>query len=40
MVNSFYYENSGFVLSPEILLEVYRPMVRHIANAMEGNASP
>ena len=40
MVNSFYYENRGFVLSPEIFLEVYRQMVRHIASAMEGNASP
>ena len=40
MVNSFYYENRGYFLSPEIFLEVYRQMVRHIASAMEGNASP
>jgi len=40
MVNSFYYENRAYFLSPEIFLKVYRQMVRHIASAMEGNASP
>jgi glyoxylase-like metal-dependent hydrolase (beta-lactamase superfamily II) len=40
MVNSFYHENRGYFLSPEIFLEVYRQMVRHIASAMEGNALP
>jgi len=38
MVNFFYYENRNYFLSPEIFLEVYRQMVRHIASAMEGNA--
>ena len=38
MVNSFYDENRGYFLSPEIFLDVYRQMVRHIASAMEGNA--
>jgi len=38
MVDSFYYENRDYFLSPEIFLEVYRQMVRHIASAMEGNA--
>jgi glyoxylase-like metal-dependent hydrolase (beta-lactamase superfamily II) len=38
MVDSFYYENCDYFLSPGIFLEVYRQMVRHIASAMEGNA--
>ena len=38
MVDSFYYKNRNYFLSPEIFLEVYRQMVRHIASAMEGNA--
>ena len=38
MVDSFYCENRNYFLSPEIFLEVYRQMVRHIASAMEGNA--
>ena len=38
MIDSFYYENRDYFLSPEIFLEVYRQMVRHIASAMEGNA--
>ena len=37
MVNSFYDENRGYFLSPEIFLDVYRQMVRHIASALEGN---
>jgi 2-aminobenzoylacetyl-CoA thioesterase len=40
MVDSFYYENHNYFLSPEISLEVYRQIVRHIASAMEGNAPP
>jgi glyoxylase-like metal-dependent hydrolase (beta-lactamase superfamily II) len=39
MVDSFYTENGGYFLSPEIFLEVYRQMVRHIAGALQGNAS-
>jgi glyoxylase-like metal-dependent hydrolase (beta-lactamase superfamily II) len=39
MVNSFYDENRGYFLSPEIFIDVYRQMVRHIAGAMEGKAS-
>ena len=38
MIDSFYDENRNYFLSPEIFLEVYRQMVRHIASAMEGNA--
>jgi hypothetical protein len=38
MINSFYDEYREYFLSPEIFLEVYRQMVRHIASAMEGNA--
>jgi len=40
MVNSFCDENRGYLLSPGLLLDVYRQMVRHIASAMEGKASP
>jgi glyoxylase-like metal-dependent hydrolase (beta-lactamase superfamily II) len=40
MVNSFYDENRGYFLSPEIFVDVYRQMVRHIASVMEGKASP
>lgn len=40
MVSSFYHENGGYFLSPEIFLGVYRQMVRHIASTMEGNALP
>ena len=36
LVSSFYDENRGYFLSPEIFLDVYRQMVRHIASAMEG----
>ncbi len=39
MVNSFYDENRGYFLSPEIFIDVYRQMVRHIASIMEGKAS-
>jgi glyoxylase-like metal-dependent hydrolase (beta-lactamase superfamily II) len=38
MVDSFYAENGGYFLSPEIFLEVYRQMVRHIAGALQGSA--
>jgi len=40
MVNSFYDENRGYFLSPEIFIDVYRQMVRHIAGVIEGKASP
>jgi glyoxylase-like metal-dependent hydrolase (beta-lactamase superfamily II) len=40
MVSSFYHENGGYFLSPEIFLGVYRQMVRHIASTMEGDALP
>jgi hypothetical protein len=40
MVNSFYDENRGYFLSPEIFADVYRQMVRHIASIMEGKALP
>jgi len=40
MINSFYHENRDYFLSPEIFLEVYRQMVRHIASAMGDNVSP
>ena len=36
MINSFYAENSNYFLSPEVFEGVYRQMVRHIAEAMEG----
>ena len=36
LISSFYDENSDYFLSPEIFLDVYRQMVRHIANVMEG----
>ncbi len=36
LISSFYNENPYYFLSPEIFLEVYRQMVRHIANVMEG----
>ena len=36
LISSFYNENSNYFLSPEIFLDVYRQMVRHIANVMEG----
>ena len=38
LVSSFYEENKDYFLSPEILLDVYRQMVRHIASVMEGKA--
>jgi len=37
LVSSFYDENPYYFLSPEILLDVYRQMVRHIAAAIEGD---
>jgi glyoxylase-like metal-dependent hydrolase (beta-lactamase superfamily II) len=38
MVDSFYAENGDYFLSPEIFLDVYRQMVRHIAGALQGHA--
>jgi hypothetical protein len=32
---SFYEENPHYFLSPEIFLDVYRQMVRHIATVVE-----
>lgn len=37
LISSFYDEHSDYLLTPEIFLDVYRQMVRHIANVMEGN---
>jgi len=37
LISSFYNENSNYFLSPEIFLDVYRQMVRHIAGVIEGN---
>jgi glyoxylase-like metal-dependent hydrolase (beta-lactamase superfamily II) len=37
LISSFYNENPYYFLSPEIFLEVYRQIVRHIASVMEGN---
>lgn len=36
LISSFYEENPYYFLPPEIFLDVYRQMVRHIASAMEG----
>ena len=36
LTSSFYEENSDYFLSPEIFLDVYRQMVRHIAAVTEG----
>jgi glyoxylase-like metal-dependent hydrolase (beta-lactamase superfamily II) len=38
LISSFYQENPSYFLSPEIFLDVYRQMVRHIANVIEGKA--
>jgi len=38
LISSFYDENPYYFLPPAIFMEVYRQMVRHIANVMEGNA--
>jgi glyoxylase-like metal-dependent hydrolase (beta-lactamase superfamily II) len=38
LTSSFYKENPGYFLSPEIFLDVHRQMVRHIATVMEGKA--
>jgi glyoxylase-like metal-dependent hydrolase (beta-lactamase superfamily II) len=38
LVSSFYDENKDYFLSPEIFIDVYRQMVRHIASVMEGKA--
>jgi glyoxylase-like metal-dependent hydrolase (beta-lactamase superfamily II) len=35
LISSFYEENPSYFLSPEIFLDVYRQMVRHIAGAIE-----
>ena len=34
LVSSFYDENQGYFLSPEIFLDVYRQMVRHVAGTI------
>jgi len=36
LVSYLYDKNPDYFLTPEIFLEVYRQMVRHIASAMEG----
>jgi glyoxylase-like metal-dependent hydrolase (beta-lactamase superfamily II) len=36
LISSFYKENPSYFLSPEIFLDVYRQMVRHIATVIEG----
>jgi len=36
LISSFYDENPSYFLSPEIFLDVYRQMVRHIASMIEG----
>jgi len=38
LVSSFYQENPSYFLSPDIFLDVYRQMVRHIAGVIEGKA--
>ncbi len=38
LISSFYEENPSYFLSPEIFLDVYRQMVRHIAMVIEGKA--
>jgi glyoxylase-like metal-dependent hydrolase (beta-lactamase superfamily II) len=35
LISSFYKENPSYFLSPEIFLDVYRQMVRHIASVIE-----
>ena len=37
-ISSFYQENPSYFLSPDIFLDVYRQMVRHIAGVIEGKA--
>jgi glyoxylase-like metal-dependent hydrolase (beta-lactamase superfamily II) len=36
LISSFYEENPSYFLSPEIFLDVYRQMVRHLATVIEG----
>ncbi|MEW6374338.1 MAG: MBL fold metallo-hydrolase [Thermodesulfobacteriota bacterium] len=36
MISYFYNDNQGYFLSPEIFLDVYRQMMRHIASMVEG----
>src|SRR4030067_828223 len=38
LISSFYDENPDYFLSPEIFLDVYRQMVRHIATIIERQA--
>ena len=38
LTSSFYQENPDYFLSPEIFLDVYRQMVRHMATVMEGKS--
>ncbi len=35
LISAFYEENPYYLLSPEILLDVYRQMIRHIASTMD-----
>jgi glyoxylase-like metal-dependent hydrolase (beta-lactamase superfamily II) len=37
LTSSFYDEYPGYFLTPEIMLDVYRQMVRHIASVMKGD---
>ena len=37
LISSFYKENPDYFLTPEILRDVYRQTVRHIARVIEGN---
>jgi hypothetical protein len=38
LVSSFYQENPSYFVSPDIFLDVYSQMVRHIAGVIEGKA--
>ncbi len=38
LISSFYEDNPSYFLSPEIFLDVYRQMVRHIASVIDGKA--
>ena len=37
LTSALYKENPGYFLSPEIMLDVHRQIVRHIASVMEGD---
>ena len=36
LISSFYGKNPYYFLSPEIYLDIYRQMVRHVATVMKG----